>query len=116
MNQTPEVSEPNAPLATAEGTNAGPEGVTGESPETIKGMRRQPCPCGSGKKFKNCHEGAPGYAVATDGTVDAAVAAPGAVDARGARGGTSVKPHFPGKQAKTIASQKDFHSYHFRRV
>lgn len=32
----------------------------------IKAMRRQPCPCGSGKVFKNCHEGDPGYEVATD--------------------------------------------------
>lgn len=35
----------------------------------IKAMRRQPCPCGSGKVFKNCHEGDPGYEVATDASV-----------------------------------------------
>jgi hypothetical protein len=36
------------------------------APVKIKAMRRQPCPCGSGKVFKNCHEGDPGYEVATD--------------------------------------------------
>ena len=39
-----------------------PEGA----PTKIKAMRRQACPCGSGKVFKNCHEGDPGYEVATD--------------------------------------------------
>lgn len=38
----------------------------------IKAMRRQPCPCGSGKVFKNCHEGDPGYEVATDPATAAA--------------------------------------------
>ena len=37
-----------------------------EGAPKIKAMRRQPCPCGSGKVFKNCHEGDPGYEVATD--------------------------------------------------
>lgn len=45
---------------------------TGTAP--IKAMRRQPCPCGSGKVFKNCHEGTPGYEVAKDASE--AVAAP----------------------------------------
>jgi hypothetical protein len=50
----------------------------------IKAMRRQPCPCGSGKVFKNCHEGDPGYEVATDPA--SAAAAPVAAAKAGPKG------------------------------
>ena len=36
---------------------------------TVRTQRREPCPCGSGKKFKNCHEGQPGYEVAAPAVV-----------------------------------------------
>jgi hypothetical protein len=108
MNEAHDLASPE--------TSQTPAAETIEAPVKIKAMRRQPCPCGSGKKFKNCHEGDAGYEVATEGTADVVNAVPGAVDPRGTRGGVTAKPHFPGKQAKTIASQKDFHSYHFRRV
>lgn len=75
----------------------------------VKAMRRQPCPCGSEKKFKNCHEGRPGYEVATD-AADAPAAAPATAGAHGA-----AKKHFPGKDAKNIASQKPFHAHFFKR-
>ena len=78
------------------------------TPTKIKARRRQPCPCGSGKTFKNCHEGDPAYEVSTDGSFDAPP--PPKADTPGA-----TKTHFPGKAAKTIASQKSFHSYHYRR-
>ncbi len=58
---------------TDEQTPAEPQAET-PAPK-IKAMRRQPCPCGSGKVFKNCHEGDPGYEVATDATT-ATTAAP----------------------------------------
>jgi hypothetical protein len=47
--------------------NSSPAADEAATPK-IKAMRRQPCPCGSGKVFKNCHEGDPGYEVATDPT------------------------------------------------
>lgn len=50
----------------------------------IKAMRRQPCPCGSGKVFKNCHEGDPAYEVATDPAT--AAAPPPASAARTSKG------------------------------
>ena len=55
-----------------EQNEATPEG-TGEA--KIKVTRRQPCPCGSGKKFKACCEGDPRYEVA-DVVADAAPASP----------------------------------------
>lgn len=63
----------------------------------IKAMRRQPCPCGSGKVFKNCHEGDPGYEVATDPA--AATAAPAAAAAKDALKGPAHKP-FQGQAQK----------------
>jgi hypothetical protein len=61
------------------------DNLQAENPEAgapkIKAMRRQPCPCGSGKVFKNCHEGDPGYEVATDATT--AIAAPPSTGAAG---------------------------------
>lgn len=58
------MTENNAP--------AEPQSEASEAPVKIKAMRRQPCPCGSGKVFKNCHEGDPGYEVATDPTTASA--------------------------------------------
>ena len=58
-----------------EKTPAEPQAAEADAPAPkIKAMRRQPCPCGSGKVFKNCHEGDPGYEVATDAA--SAVVAP----------------------------------------
>lgn len=61
------MQEPNTPETEA----------TGAPAPKIKAMRRQPCPCGSGKVFKNCHEGDPGYEVATDAAAAVAPPAPG---------------------------------------
>ena len=59
-----------------------PQTDSAEAPAPkIKAMRRQPCPCGSGKVFKNCHEGDPGYEVTTDAAQ--AVAAPVATASKG---------------------------------
>ena len=68
----------------------------GEAAPKIKAMRRQPCPCGSGKVFKNCHEGDPRYEVATDASqaVHVAPTAP--------KGG--AKPGFQGMQNTRVQS------------
>lgn len=66
----------------------------------IKAMRRQPCPCGSGKVFKNCHEGDPGYEVATDPT--SAAAAP-VTSAKDLPKGPAHKP-FQGQAQKSSGS------------
>ncbi|HEY9722840.1 MAG TPA: SEC-C metal-binding domain-containing protein [Oscillatoriaceae cyanobacterium] len=76
-----------------------------ESPAPkIKAMRRQPCPCGSGKVFKNCHEGDPRYEVATDPST--AVAPPPVAEKPGQKGhGPSTfkgpAPKFTGPAHKT---------------
>lgn len=68
-------------------TPAEPQAENDEAPpQKIKAMRRQPCPCGSGKVFKNCHEGDPGYEVATD-----------------AASATAAPPAKPGAASKTPA-------------
>lgn len=43
--------------ANAQGQNLGPQNQPASRPQrgTIKVGRNDPCPCGSGKKFKNCH-------------------------------------------------------------
>jgi hypothetical protein len=56
------------------------------APVKIKAMRRQPCPCGSGKVFKNCHEGDPGYEVAKDPS-EATAAPPVTADKHGKQPG-----------------------------
>jgi hypothetical protein len=62
--------ENNAP------TEAPAEEATAAAASPILVGRRQPCPCGSGKKFKNCCIGDPAYEVATDGAVPQAPTAP----------------------------------------
>ena len=49
-----------------DGMSAPGPGEAAEVPK-IKVTRRQPCPCGSGKKFKSCCEGDPRYEVAEIG-------------------------------------------------
>jgi hypothetical protein len=81
----------------------------------IKAMRRQPCPCGSGKKFKNCHEGDPGYEVATEQPVGQTPVAPTAGTA-GAKGPAAGNQHFPPQQQKNIPSQRNSAPLHRRKV
>ena len=77
---------------------------------TVRTQRREPCPCGSGKKFKNCHEGQPGYEVAAPAVVAAAADASD-TDPTDALAALPSAPkrvnqkHFPGQHARTIASQ-----------
>lgn len=77
---------------------------SGADAPKIKAMRRQPCPCGSGKVFKNCHEGDPRYEVATDPTT--AVAPPPPSEKPGQKGHgprtfASNAPKFTGPAHKT---------------
>lgn len=74
---------------------------------TVRTNRREPCPCGSGKKFKNCHEGQPGFEV--EGNV-----APNAPEAPTAPVNVPKKTnqkHFPGQNARTIPSQPGHRAY-----
>lgn len=76
---------------------------SGETP-VIKAMRRQPCPCGSGKVFKNCHEGQPGYAVATDPSE--AASAPAGAHEPGQRAPAHAKFSGPAKTFNQAAPNK----------
>ena len=75
-----------------EEANQTPEAAPGK----IRAMRRQPCPCGSGKVFKNCHEGDPGYEVATDPST--AAHAPLVAPKNAPKGPVSAKFQGAGKQ------------------
>ena len=50
------VTSPNANVATsAAGTGDGPSAATTAAPSSERVGRNDPCPCGSGKKYKKCH-------------------------------------------------------------
>lgn len=95
MNQQPDTTAPGA-------TDAA-DPATDEASSQLKDSRRKPCPCGSGKKFKNCHEGQADFAPPADGLPT--VAAPAGAAAK----------HFPGKDLKNIASQRPFRAYFRKR-
>jgi hypothetical protein len=110
MEPTTESTHQEAPAAT---DAAATESTEGAAPK-IKAMRRQPCPCGSGKKFKNCHEGDPGYEVATEQPVGQAPVTPTA--GLGTKGPASGNQHFPPQQQKNIPSQRNSAPLHRRKV
>jgi len=95
-------------------TEATTEAGEGSTEPKILTNRRQPCPCGSGKKFKNCHEGDPRYEVATEHVTPQAPLAPTPGVANNPKVGAAAK-HFPQQQQKSIPSQKSG-TTHRRRV
>ncbi len=89
------------------------EAETAQTPK-IQAMRRQPCPCGSGKKFKNCHIDDPAYEVAAEPGV--AQAAPVAAAGKGQHPGAGGKQHFPLQQQRAAQSQRFSNAMHRRKV
>lgn len=91
-------------------TEAPTEATEGPAPK-IKAMRRQPCPCGSGKVFKNCHEGDPGYEVATDASVATAPPPPKAAGQKG-----PAHPQFQNQKQMHSAPARNTGAPHRRKV
>lgn len=83
------------------------ETATRPASATVRTNRREPCPCGSGKKFKNCHEGQPGYEVDAVSAPEVPVPPTGTVSAPAKQN----QKHFPGKNTKNIKSQPGFRAY-----
>ena len=79
----------------------------------ILAMRRQPCPCGSGKKFKNCHIDDPAYEVAAEPAAATAIAP--AATGKAQPPGVGDK-HFPMQNQKSAHSQRFSNATHRRKV
>ncbi|MDB5099036.1 MAG: hypothetical protein JWM80_3457 [Cyanobacteria bacterium RYN_339] len=116
-NQAPKAVEAaptsNVEAAPTSNGEAAPTDIAEAGTPKIKAMRRQPCPCGSGKVFKNCHEGDPGYEVATD--ANAAVAAPLGTEKAGPKGPAHAKFQ-PAAKNLNAQGHKGGNAVHRRKV
>lgn len=81
----------------------------------LRVARKQPCPCGSGKKFKNCCIDNPAYELINDAAVNTG-ALPAHPVAAAAPKTVNSQKHFPPHQQKNLPSARQSNSTHSRRV
>lgn len=101
--------EPTNEVAPATLDSQAAEGAT----TPVKVTKRQPCPCGSGKKFKACCIGDPAYELVVE--IGQPAATPPAVLPQAGKGSRMPKV-FNKHQPKSVQSQRQSNSAHHRRV